>query len=136
MQPALCSEQDPGAVRLVLIGSAGPITLHVSDREGPGESSLLSPDDMQLNLAPGPACNLAFDGPTTITSATRAVLPQLRVVTVDVAGNPTKTVDSPGEVLFCHCSVSHSSEALVTVKPTDPAADQVTVLYVAVRCGS
>jgi hypothetical protein len=86
---------------VTLIGKAGPVTLHVSDKGGIEGSSLLSPDDLQLNLAAGVSCNLAFDAPQALTASTRAVLNQLRVFTVDIAGNPTKGPDKSCEVGLC-----------------------------------
>eukprot|EP00884_Botryococcus_braunii_P005311 jgi/Botrbrau1/14781/Bobra.0284s0014.2 len=90
--------QAAGTFKVTLIGKAGPVTLHVSDKGGSEGSSLLSPDDLQLNLAAGVSCNLAFDAPQALTASTRAVLHQLRVFTVDIAGNPTKGPDKSCEV--------------------------------------
>jgi hypothetical protein len=95
--------QEAGAVKVALIGKEGPITIHVTDREGPDGSSSLSPDDLQLNLAAGAACNLAFDGPPSLSATTRTVLDQLRVVAVDVAGNPCKAHSEASEVRVPHC---------------------------------
>lgn len=87
--------------KVTLIGKAGPVTLRVSDRGGTNGTSQLSPDDLQLNLAAGTACNLAFDVPQPLSASTRAVLSQLRVLAVDIAGNPSKGPDKSCEVGLC-----------------------------------
>jgi hypothetical protein len=84
--------------KVTLKGSAGPVTLHAYDTRGEEGTSLLSPDALQITLAPGTPAGLAFDGLQPLHSTTRGVLSQLRVLAIDVCGNPTLNNDDTGEV--------------------------------------
>lgn len=81
-----------------LRGRPGLVTLHVRDAAAAnGNASALTPDTLEVNLAAGPMAALAFEGPPVLRCGTRHVLPALRVIAVDEAGN--KTGCSPFEVL-------------------------------------
>lgn len=80
-----------------LKGRPGLVTLHVRDAAGADNASALTPDTLEVNLAAGPMAALAFEGPPSLQCGTRHMLPSLRVIAVDDAGN--KTTCSPFEVL-------------------------------------
>lgn len=108
--------------KVSLKGSAGPVTLHAYDTRGEEGTSLLSPDALQITLAPGPPASLAFDVAQPLHSTTRGVLSQLRVLAVDVSGNPTLNSDDTGEVRRV-LSIASGVIMEVVVGDPDPTKD-------------
>jgi hypothetical protein len=70
-------------------GRPGEFALHVFDASGSGGNSALTPDRLDLTLAAGPMAGLAFEGPPALHCGTHHVLPSLRIMAVDDAGNKT-----------------------------------------------
>lgn len=60
---------------------------NVRDSSGPDGTSLLKEDSLPLELLPGPASVLAFEGPSELASGSRGLLGQLAVTACDDWGN-------------------------------------------------
>lgn len=89
----------PGAcVRTGACASHGCVTLacpslvrlRCSDKAGEGGASLLAPDELLVQLLPGPAAALVADCPQQLECSTRGWLDMLPVKAVDAFGNPVE----------------------------------------------
>lgn len=74
-------------VRLSLGGTAAPVKLMVRDECGPSGGTSLCEDCLPLELSPGPAAMLAFEGPNQLACGTRGLLGELHVRACDAFGN-------------------------------------------------
>lgn len=72
-----------------MAGPPGALHLAVRDAAGADGASLLTEDTLVLMLEAGPMHSLAVAEPQPIECGLQAVLPLLRVHTVDAHGNPT-----------------------------------------------
>jgi hypothetical protein len=66
----------------------------VRDSSGPDGTSLLKEDSLPLELLPGPASVLAFEGPSELASGSRGLLGQLAVTACDDWGNVVEDVST------------------------------------------
>lgn len=70
----------------VIIAAVSPCQ-HCRDQAGEDGASLLVPDELALELLPGPAAALVADCPTQLECGTRGLLDSLPVKVVDAYGN-------------------------------------------------
>ncbi|KAF8056436.1 SMCHD1 [Scenedesmus sp. PABB004] len=73
--------------KLWLKGPPGPVKLFVRDDAGEDGASLLVPDELSVDLLPGPPAALVADCPPQLACGTRGLVESLPVRAVDAHGN-------------------------------------------------